>query len=95
MSKLQRIFESTPEISFISPQTEFKLYWISFLESELGKIYQAIPWEGLIRSMKLRENRKGRFALFSPQGKLALMFLKAYSGLSDRKLFEHLNGSIQ
>jgi len=95
MSKLQRIFESTPEISFISPQTEFILYWNSFLESELGKIYQAIPWEGLIRLLKLRENRKGRFALFSPQGMLALMFLKAYSGLSDRKLFEHLNGSIQ
>ncbi|MCK4991590.1 MAG: hypothetical protein KAS29_13930 [Bacteroidales bacterium] len=48
MRKLQRIFESTPEISFISPQKEFLLYWNSFLESELGKIYQAIPWEKLL-----------------------------------------------
>jgi len=94
MRKLQRIFESTPEISFISPQTEFSLYWHSFLKSELGKIYQAIPWEKLIKSLKIKENRKGRFANFSPQGKLALMFLKAYTGLSDRKLYEHLNGSI-
>jgi len=95
MRKLQRIFETTPEISFISPQKEFSLYWKSFLKSELGKIYQAIPWEKLIKSLRLKENRKGRNSQFSPQGKLALMFLKAYSGLSDRKLYEHLNGSIQ
>ncbi|MEN8230741.1 MAG: transposase [Bacteroidota bacterium] len=95
MSKLRRIFESTPEISFISPQQEFSLYWNSFLESELGKIYQAIPWEKLIKSLNLKENRKGRSSQFSPQGKLALMFLKAYSGQSDRKLYEHLNGNIQ
>ena len=95
MSKLQRIFESTQEISFISPQKEFSLYWNSFLGSELGKIYRAIPWEGLVKTLKIRENRKGRFALFSLQGKLALMFLKAYTGLSDKKLYEHLNGSIQ
>jgi len=95
MSKLRRIFETTPEISFISPQKEFSLYWNSFLESELGKIYQAIPWEKLIKSLKLKDNRKGRTSQFTPQGKLALMFLKAYTGLSDRKLYEHFNGSIQ
>ena len=95
MNKLRRIFESTPEISFISPQNEFLLYWNSFLESELGKIYQVIPWNELIKSLKLKEPRKGRDANFSPQGKLALMFLKAYTSLSDRKLIEHLNGSIQ
>jgi hypothetical protein len=95
MRKLQRIFESTPEILFISPQQEFKLYWNSFLESELGKIYQAIPWAQLAKSLNLKEKRIGRVSQFSPQGKLGLMFLKAYTGLSDRKLYEHLNGSIQ
>lgn len=95
MSKLRRIFETTPEISFISPQKEFSLYWKSFLSSELGRIYQAIPWQDLVKSLKLKENRKGRTSQFSPQGKLALMFLKSYTGLSDRKLYEHLNGSIQ
>jgi hypothetical protein len=95
MSKLRRIFETTPEISFISPQKEFSLYWKSFLESELGRIYQSIPWQDLVKSLKLKEKRKGRTSQFSPQGKLALMFLKSYTGLSDRKLYEHLNGSIQ
>lgn len=95
MSKLRRIYETTPEISFISPQTEFSLYWKSFLESELGRIYQCIPWSDLSKSLKLKDKRKGRSCLFSPQGKLALMFLKSYTGLSDRKLYEHLNGSLQ
>lgn len=94
MSKLRRIFESTPEISFLSPQTEFSLYWNSFLESELGEIYQVIPWNELVKGLKLKESRKGRAANFSPRGKLALMFLKAYTDLSDRKLFEVMNGSI-
>ncbi len=94
MRKLQRIFENPLEISFISPQNEFSLYWNNFLNSELGKIYQVIPWNDLIRSLHLKENRQGRKSLFSPQGKLALMFLKSYSNLSDRKLFEYLNGSI-
>jgi hypothetical protein len=95
MSKLRRIFDTTPEISFLSPQTEFSLYWNKFLESELGKIYQVIPWDELIKSLKLKEPRKGRGAYFNPQGKLALMFLKSYTGLSDRKLVEHLNGSLE
>ena len=95
MSKLRRIFETTPEISFISPQQEFTLYWNSFLESELGRIYQSLPWQDLVKSLKLKEKRRGRTSQFSPQGKLAIMFLKSYTGLSDRKLYEHLNGSIQ
>jgi hypothetical protein len=95
MSKLRRIFERTPEISFISPRKEFSLYWNSYLESELGQIYRAIPWDQLARSLKLKENRSGRKSLFSPQGKLALMFLKAYSGMSDCRVYEQLNGNIQ
>lgn len=95
MNNLHRIFESTQEISFISPQKEFSLYWNRFLESELGKIYQSIPWDQMIKSLKLKENRSGRKTLFSPQGKLALMFLKSYSGMSDRQLYEQLNGNIQ
>lgn len=94
MIKIRRIYESTPEFSFISPQKEFSYFWKGFLESELGKIYQAIPWNKLTKSLKLKENRKGRQAYFSPQGKMALMFLKAYTGLSDRKLIEYVNGSL-
>ncbi len=38
------------------------------MESELGKIYQVIPWNDLIKLLKLKKPRKGRGAYFSPQG---------------------------
>jgi hypothetical protein len=57
MRKLQRIFESTPEISFISPHTEFSLYWKRFLESELGGIYKAVPWKDLAKALNLKGKR--------------------------------------
>jgi len=94
MRKIRRIYETTQEINFISPQKEFLLYWNSFQQSELGHIYQAIPWHGLARKLKIRDYRKGPDRIFSPQGMLALMFLKSYVGCSDRKLISHLNGNI-
>lgn len=36
----------------------------------------------------------GRRSYFTPEGKVALMFLKMYTGLSSPKLLEHLNGNI-
>ena len=94
MRKLIRIFERTQSINFLSPQNEFNLYRSSFLSSELGLIYQGIPWQELVLSFGLKDNRYGPDSLFSPQGKLALMFLKSYTNFSDRKLIESLNGNI-
>lgn len=94
MRKIRRIYETTQEINFISPQEEFSLYWKSFQQSELGMIFQAIPWIELSKSLKIRKNKKGPDPLFSPQGMLALMFLKSYVGCSDRKLINYLNGNI-
>jgi hypothetical protein len=94
MSKVKRIFEITQEINFLSPQKEFSLYWNSFLESGLGRIYQRVPWSELVNEFRIKDLNHGRVSIFSPQGKLALMFLKAYTGFSDRRLIEHLNGSI-
>jgi len=94
MRKIQKIYETTQEINFISPQKEFSLYWKSFQESELGMIYQAIPWSELAKSFKIKKSKKGPDPIFSPQGMLALMFLKSYVGCSDKKLILHLNGNI-
>jgi hypothetical protein len=44
--------------------------------------------------LKVKEHRKGPLRLFSPQGMLALMFLKSYVDCSDKRLLEHLNGNI-
>jgi len=94
MRKIRRIFETSQEINFISPQKEFTLYWQSFQASELGSIYQAIPWIGLAKALRIRENSKGPDRIFSPQGMLALMFLKSYVTCSDKKLILYLNGNI-
>lgn len=94
MSKIRRIWETSLEINFKSPQEEFKIYWESFLESEVGKIHTAIPWQGLIQQFHVKEHKKGPSRIFSPKGMLALMFLKSYVDCSDRKLIEHLNGNI-
>lgn len=92
--KVQRINETALEINFNSPRQEFTLYRKSFLESELGKLYVAIPWDNLVLHFKIKENKKGPSRFFSPKGMIALMFLKSYVDCSDRKLIEHLNGNI-
>ena len=92
--KVQRIYDSSIEINFNSPRQEFSLYWKSFLASEIGKLYVAIPWDDLVHHFKIKENKKGPSRIFSPKGMIALMFLKSYVGCSDRKLIEHLNGNI-
>ena len=92
--KIQRISEYQYEISFLNYNENLRLYRRSFLESELGVLYRGIPWEALIASFDLGDCKKGPKSLFSPRGKIGLMFLKHYSGCSDRKLIEQLNGNL-
>ena len=47
---------------------------------------------GLVR--KSMRPKLGRKSFFTPEGKVALMFLKMYTGLSCPKLLEQLNGNI-
>ena len=74
MSKIIKLSEKLSQINFFSPHQEYDLYRSSFLNSELGQIYQSIPWNELIRSFKLKSAKVGRKALFDSQGQLALMF---------------------
>jgi len=94
MSKIIKIHEKLATINFYSFQQEYELYRKAFLESNLGEIYQSIPWKALVKSFGIKDNRKGRKSLFSSEGKLSLMFLKAYTGVSDRLLIEQLNANI-
>ena len=94
MRKIRRIFETTGEINFNSPEKEFSLYLQAFKESELGGIYQVIPWNDIVKSLNIKKNKKGPDLIFGPQGMVALMFLKSYVGCSDEMLINHLNGNI-
>jgi hypothetical protein len=53
MRKIRRIYGTTQETNFISPQSEFSLWWKSFQLSELGGIYQAIFWYEPVKSLNI------------------------------------------
>ncbi len=92
--KLRRISEFQHKFSFLSSSENFDLYYARFLESDLGKIYLAIPWSDLVTYFCLKESTKGAKMSFSPRGRIALMFLKHYVCCSDRRLIEQLNSNI-
>jgi hypothetical protein len=94
MRKIRRIYRTTQEINFNSPQKEFSLYWNSFQKSELGSMHWVIPWYEIVKRLKIKENQKGTTRIFSPQRMLDLMFLKSYVTCSDKKLVGYLNGSL-
>ena len=93
MVKIQKISSIEPTLGF----TEFDIlqkYRQSFECSELGHLHSVLPFSGLACSMNLQESPLGRKSYFSPEGKIALMFLKSYTNFSDFDLVEHLNGNI-
>ena len=97
MAKVQQISEITPSFAF----TEFdfyKDYEESFKKSELGRIHSLLPLHEMAIRFGLIDpyprKKVGRKSYFSPKGKLALMFLKSYTGLSAPKLMEQLNANI-
>lgn len=94
--KLQKISEITPTIAF----TEFDIfqrYRESFVKSELGRIYGKLPIKEMARVVQSHYSKmhpQGNKPMFSPEGEVALMFLKAYLATSDDGLIEMLNGNI-
>ena len=93
MTKIQKISELEPTIAF-SEYDFYKSYEQSFFNSELGGLYRAIPFSELAHSLGLKDSLKGRDSYFSPEGKLALMFLKSYTDFSDSQLIDNLNSNI-
>ncbi|MCF6240464.1 MAG: transposase [Bacteroidales bacterium] len=84
MTKLQNL-------SLFSKNDLYSDRYYLFLETELGKLYQALPFEELAKLFPKKRSRSGAKSRLSPAGMFSLMFLKAYTGLSDRKLMENLN----
>lgn len=72
-------------------------YRESFAVSELGRIHAQLPLKELaekIRSHFPQTHPQGNTPMFPPEGEVALMFLKPYTGQSDDGLIEMLNGNI-
>ncbi len=97
MSKVRNLAEIAPTLAF-SEFDFYDLYRSTFENSELGRIMRLLPLREMTEDFglasKSRRQKLGRKAFFAPQGKVALMFLKMYTGLSGPKLMEQLNGNI-
>lgn len=94
MAKLISIQNNILKINFESADQRFEIYYQSFLRTELGLIHQAIPWANLcevFRKNLRRKDLRGRKSYFNLQGKIALMFLKQYTGDSDSKIIDRIN----
>ena len=94
--KLHKISEIYP--TFPLPEFDFiTKYHEGFVNSELGRIRAILPLSEIASSIAIRfmnRSRKGKKSMFPPEGEIALIFLKSYTGLSDDGLIEMLNGSV-
>ena len=97
MAKVQNFAEITPNLP-ISEFDFYDLYRSTFEKSELGRIKKLLPLHEMAENFglvsKSMRPKLGRKSYFTPEGKVALMFLKMYTGLSCPKLMEQLNGNI-
>ena len=91
MSKVRNFSEIAPNIAF--PEFNFyEHYYSTFEKSELGRIKKLLPLRkmaenfGLVRT-SIRP-KLGRNLFFTPEGEVALMSLKMYTGLSCPILME-------
>ena len=83
------------------PFTEYDfydLYLKTFENTELGRMKKVLPLRQMAETFGLVNKRqvpkRGAKPYFTPEGKIALMFLKMYTQLSAPKLMEQLNGNI-
>ena len=97
IAKVQNFSGISPDLPF----TEFDFYDLyrkTFENSELGRIKKKLPLREVAENLGLTNRsmraKVGRRSYFTPEGKVALMFLKMYTGLSCPKLMEQLNGNI-
>ena len=90
MTNIEKNFSFQKLFAFYASEAIVKMYQ-EFLKSDLGAIYQAIPWNEIVKDFGITTHHKGPKNIFSPKGQIALMFLKAYSGESDKKIIEQIN----
>ena len=97
MSKITNFAEIAPNLPF-TEYDFYDLYRETFEKSELGRIKHLLPLREMAESFglvnKSMRPKLGRKSYFTPEGKVALMFLKMKTQMSFPKLMEELNGNI-
>ena len=97
MTKIRNFVEITPNLPF-SEFNFYELYRETFEKSELCRMKKLPPLHEMAESFGLVSKsmmpKRGRKSYFTPEGKVALMFLKMKTQMSFPKLMEELNGNI-
>ena len=97
MAKVQHISGISKRIPFEGLDF-YDLFRITFENSELGRMKRLLPLHEMAVNFSLisrrPERKRGPKPFFSPEGKVALMFLKMYTQLSAPKLLEQLSGNV-
>ncbi len=97
MTKVQRLSELSQRLPF-TEYDFYDLYLKTFEGTELGRMKKVLPLRQMAEVFGLVSKRqvpkRGPKPYFSPEGKVALFFLKTYTQLSAPKLMEQLNGNI-
>ena len=97
MTKVRNFVEITPNLPF-SEFNFYELYRETLEKSELGRMKKFLPLHEMAESLWLVSKsmmpKRGRKSYFTPEGKVALMFLKMKTQMSFPKLMEELNGNI-
>jgi hypothetical protein len=79
------------DLTLFSKEAFLSNRYLKFLETDLGKLYQSIPFSDLASLLPEKTTNVGAPSTFSYEGFFGLMFLKAYLNLSDEKLIDRIN----
>ena len=97
MTKVRRLSELSQSLPF-TEYDFYDLYLKTFESTVLGRMSKVLPLHQMAETFGLVSKRqvpkRGAKPYFTPEGKVALMFLKTYTQLSAPKLMEQLNGNI-
>ena len=97
MAKVQKLSELSQSFSF-TEYDFYEHYRRTFESTVLGKMKKLLPLREMAENFGLvsrsRLPKRGPKPYFTPEGKVALAFLKMYTQMSAPKLMEQLNGNV-
>lgn len=77
--------------TLFDPDVALNLHFRIFQDTPLGQVHQSLPLKELAALLPQPKTNRGVQPWFDNYGKIALQFLKPYTGLSDERLLERIN----
>lgn len=94
MTKIVQFFHIQNSLTLFSDKEKIQTLLKTYSKTDLGKLELSIPWRELKSLLGRNTNTKGPQPLLEPKSQVAIMILKAYSRLSDKKLAERINSDL-